>query len=415
MPVSAFGGVSAYAKLGGTRSEAAPERALAREGGERGTGGIGEPLDEVELSPEALSRGEEQEDAAGLLTGGRAEDDGRPGATGSETRANASSGEAEDLTEETDAVAEGEDETPADSNELTEADKDVVRQLKERDAEVRRHENAHASVGGQYAGSPQYEFQTGPDGKRYAVGGSVSIDVSPVPGEPEKTIEKMRIVRAAALAPAEPSGQDRRVAAEATKMEASARSELAEQKAAEASEPDETTETGETAETAETATTTETTAAAESAANGPVESSTPTPSPSRPSAGAGPVSAGPGAVTEAGPAEVPGRAGPVSDGFRPTGDGSDTAASVITAGVQASGVAAPDAGPGASAVDGGPGVSSAVGADGSAATENDRNAGPGAGTMQLAAARRAAGQYGQQAARAAQTVSSPGSLLQATA
>ncbi|MEM6544436.1 MAG: putative metalloprotease CJM1_0395 family protein, partial [Pseudomonadota bacterium] len=52
------------------------------------------------------------------------------------------------------------------------------------------------------------------------------IDVSPVPGDPQATIEKARIVRRAALAPAEPSAQDRRVAAEATALEQQARAEL---------------------------------------------------------------------------------------------------------------------------------------------------------------------------------------------
>ncbi|MEM6357195.1 MAG: putative metalloprotease CJM1_0395 family protein, partial [Pseudomonadota bacterium] len=54
--------------------------------------------------------------------------------------------------------------------------------------------------------------------------GSVSIDVSPVPGDPEATIAKMQQVKAAALAPAEPSSADRRVAtvAEAAQREAEA-------------------------------------------------------------------------------------------------------------------------------------------------------------------------------------------------
>ena len=78
-----------------------------------------------------------------------------------------------------------------------------IQQLKRRDTEVRNHEQAHAAVGGQYAGAPTYTYQQGPDGNRYAVGGEVSIDVSPVSGDPEATIQKMQTVRAAALAPAE--------------------------------------------------------------------------------------------------------------------------------------------------------------------------------------------------------------------
>jgi hypothetical protein len=102
-----------------------------------------------------------------------------------------------------------------------------VEQLKQRDREVRAHEQAHRSAGGSYIRSGiQFEFETGPDGKRYAVGGEVSIDTSKVPGDPRATMQKAQIIRQAALAPAEPSAQDQRVAAEATQMETTARSEL---------------------------------------------------------------------------------------------------------------------------------------------------------------------------------------------
>ncbi|MGE8362227.1 putative metalloprotease CJM1_0395 family protein [Pseudomonas sp.] len=101
-----------------------------------------------------------------------------------------------------------------------------VAKLVSRDQEVRSHEQAHAAVGGAYAGSPTYTFTRGPDGKRYAVGGEVSIDVSPVPNDPQATLRKMEVVLRAALAPAEPSAQDRRVAAEAQAQMAQARAEL---------------------------------------------------------------------------------------------------------------------------------------------------------------------------------------------
>ncbi|MEM1273011.1 MAG: putative metalloprotease CJM1_0395 family protein [Pseudomonadota bacterium] len=99
------------------------------------------------------------------------------------------------------------------SGELSAEKQAVVDALVARDREVRNHEEAHARVGGAYAGEPSYTFQQGPDGKQYAVGGAVAIDVSPIEGDPEATISKMEVVKAAALAPAEPSGQDRRVAA----------------------------------------------------------------------------------------------------------------------------------------------------------------------------------------------------------
>lgn len=110
-----------------------------------------------------------------------------------------------------------------------------IESLKQRDQEVRAHEQAHAAVGGQYAGSPSYDFQTGPDGRRYAVGGEVSIDIGQEP-TPEQTLRKMQQVKAAALAPAEPSPQDLRVATEATQKAFEARSEITEQRSEELAE-----------------------------------------------------------------------------------------------------------------------------------------------------------------------------------
>ncbi|MDN3378581.1 MULTISPECIES: putative metalloprotease CJM1_0395 family protein [unclassified Pseudoalteromonas] len=110
--------------------------------------------------------------------------------------------------------------------EQEELDAAQITELKARDTEVRVHEQAHASVGGQYAGSPSYEYQRGPDGQNYAVGGEVQIDVAEIEGDPQATIEKMQTVRAAALAPAEPSGADRAIAADATQKLAAAQAEL---------------------------------------------------------------------------------------------------------------------------------------------------------------------------------------------
>lgn len=101
-----------------------------------------------------------------------------------------------------------------------------VRELQMRDREVRAHELAHAAAGGSYAGSPSYTYEQGADGRSYAVGGSVRIDVSPIPGDPRATLQKARQVRAAALAPVQPSPQDMQVAHKAQAMAMQARSEL---------------------------------------------------------------------------------------------------------------------------------------------------------------------------------------------
>lgn len=105
----------------------------------------------------------------------------------------------------------------------------VVNQLKARDREVRAHEQAHLSVAGQYATGMSFSYQTGPDGKRYAIGGEVGIDTSPVSGDPQATIQKAMIIQSAAMAPAQPSSQDYRVAASAAQMMVEARAELAKQ------------------------------------------------------------------------------------------------------------------------------------------------------------------------------------------
>lgn len=129
-----------------------------------------------------------------------------------------------------------EDGGPSRPGELTEEEQKEVQELKKRDREVRQHEQAHLSVAGPYAnGGAQFEYTRGPDGRQYATGGEVSIDVSPE-RTPEATIRKMRIVRRAALAPAEPSAQDRRVAAQASQNENRARVERAQQRRKEGEE-----------------------------------------------------------------------------------------------------------------------------------------------------------------------------------
>ena len=109
----------------------------------------------------------------------------------------------------------------------------VVSEMSARDAEVRAHENAHVAAGGGLTGAVSYSYQVGPDGKRYAVGGSVKIDMSRE-RTPELTLKKAERIRAAALAPAEPSPQDVAVASKAGEMASEARAEIAQNKRIEA-------------------------------------------------------------------------------------------------------------------------------------------------------------------------------------
>lgn len=118
---------------------------------------------------------------------------------------------------------------------LTREEEQTVQELKQRDAAVRRHEAAHMAAGGAAAGGASFEYEVGPDGRSYAVGGEVSIDMSEG-STPQATIQKMQTVERAALAPADPSGQDRAVAAAAAAIEAKARMEMT-QKSSSGSEP----------------------------------------------------------------------------------------------------------------------------------------------------------------------------------
>jgi|OM-RGC.v1.006804212 hypothetical protein len=146
--------------------------------------------------------------------------------------------ESDDGSAQDDETSEQQQAKQATQQELDQAELEQLNQLKSRDQEVRAHEQAHASVGGSLAGAPDYEYEKGPDGSRYAVAGEVPIDVSEVPNNPQATIDKMQQVQAAALAPAEPSSQDRAVAAQAAQKLTEATAELLRQQNADPAEED---------------------------------------------------------------------------------------------------------------------------------------------------------------------------------
>lgn len=121
---------------------------------------------------------------------------------------------------------------PKAPGQLSEEEKQQVAKLKQTDAKVRAHERAHAAVGGQYAGAPSYSYTRGPDGQLYAVSGEVAIDIG-AESDPEATLQKASQVAAAALAPADPSGADRAVAAAAAQLRLQALAQIREEKRAE--------------------------------------------------------------------------------------------------------------------------------------------------------------------------------------
>lgn len=127
-------------------------------------------------------------------------------------------------------------ETSDDDAESSDAERQEIAEMKRRDRDVRTHEQAHKAAGGAHTGSIRFSYQMGPDGKRYAVEGSVPIDVSPVAGDPVATLRKMEVVHRAANAPASPSGADRAVAAQAQRATQQARAQMAAERYAQASE-----------------------------------------------------------------------------------------------------------------------------------------------------------------------------------
>lgn len=116
---------------------------------------------------------------------------------------------------------------------LTPEQEQVVAKLKARDAEVRAHEQAHISAAaGISASAPTFEYQTGPDGKQYAIGGEVTVSFVEVK-DPKENIANAEAMLASALAPSQPSSQDMAVASSAEKIIADAKQELAEKEAQE--------------------------------------------------------------------------------------------------------------------------------------------------------------------------------------
>lgn len=135
------------------------------------------------------------------------------------------------------------------NEELTQAEKETISKLKVTDANVKAHEQAHlAAAAGLNASAPAYSYEKGPDGNKYAVGGEVSISFS-ISSDPESNLKKAEKLKAAALAPSDPSAQDRAVARNAEQMIAQAKQEIAAEKQENAKDAEQTTESTKTTDT----------------------------------------------------------------------------------------------------------------------------------------------------------------------
>ena len=97
---------------------------------------------------------------------------------------------------------------------MTARERALADNLRTRDREVQQHEMQHYQTGRPFTRPPEYWYVTGPDGRRYAVSGVTRIDISVIPGDPQATLDKFMTLKRAALAPHDPSEEDRRLALE---------------------------------------------------------------------------------------------------------------------------------------------------------------------------------------------------------
>jgi hypothetical protein len=174
------------------------------------------PADKVSVSDDARARS----DAAAQSEG--AEEAGSDAeAAGAESSEGASGAKPK---------APGEKGRPAEGDgKLTPEQQEQVVQLQQRDTEVRAHEAAHQAAAGALGGGASFTYQLGPDGRQYAVGGEVPIEIGG--GKtPQEMLSRARQVKTAALAPAKPSGQDLKVAASAAALETKALADIQRQR-----------------------------------------------------------------------------------------------------------------------------------------------------------------------------------------
>ena len=118
----------------------------------------------------------------------------------------------------------------AGNQDLSESEEKLVQELKDAEREVIAHEAAHQAAAGALGGGVSYTYTKGPDGKSYITGGEVPIQMR-TGSTPEETLRNMQQVQRAASAPADPSGQDRKVAARAASMAAEARQQISRENA----------------------------------------------------------------------------------------------------------------------------------------------------------------------------------------
>jgi hypothetical protein len=112
--------------------------------------------------------------------------------------------------EEKDAKDAG---APVDARGLTVREAALIIELERMDRDVRDHKMAHYFGAQPHTAFPEYWYVRGPLGRRYAASGITRFDASVIEGDVPGSIVKLQKLRRAALAPREPSEEDRRVVA----------------------------------------------------------------------------------------------------------------------------------------------------------------------------------------------------------
>jgi len=119
-------------------------------------------------------------------------------------------------------------------HELSSEELQQLRELERRDQEVRTQDMAFLAAAGGAAGSYSLQYETGPDGRRYATGADIKLDTSSG-ATPEQTLAKARALRAASMSAR--ASSDVNAATKAVRMEAEARAEIERARAAESQLP----------------------------------------------------------------------------------------------------------------------------------------------------------------------------------
>jgi hypothetical protein len=190
---------------------------------------VSPPTDSPPRKVQAVNRQADPEDQAGVGTA--PPDDGITLALSPEAREAARLAELAHLKASLSKQKDGDSQDAETTNPETEnqlsGEREDVRQLEQKDREVRATQLARAAAAGGLGSVPTFAYKVGPDGRLYAVSGQVTLDTNPVPGDPEATLRKARQIEKAAFMPGDPSSEDRRAAAMAATLAARARQELA--------------------------------------------------------------------------------------------------------------------------------------------------------------------------------------------